>query len=105
MDSLGLDSGRKDIISMPNGTVLETHGPLRCQGTFCCIHNPSEHPLRNAPMVWIKDMNLMMRVCSHEHLHPDPDSMRYLASWLGGFDGWHPCCGDRCCGGEADNDA
>ena len=31
---------------------LRTHGPDECSGPFCVIHNPSDHPLRDAPMHW-----------------------------------------------------
>ncbi len=102
-DSLGLDSGQRDIIVMYDGPVLETHGASQCAGSNCCIHNPSEHPLRDAPMHWIRELNLMMRICPHGHPHPDPDSMQFLQLFY--FDGWHPCCSNRCCGVEDDNDA
>jgi len=96
-DSLGLDDGTKDIITLHDGMVLQTHGPRRCAGFHCCIHNPSDHPLRNAPMVWLGQLNLMMRICKHEELHPDPDSMNVVAARLLNFEGWHPCCEGNCC--------
>jgi hypothetical protein len=96
-DGLGLDSGRKDIITLHGGGVLETHGPSQCAGENCCIHAPSDHPLRDAPLCWIRELNLMMRICPHGHPHPDPDSVAFLRQYRHVSD-WHPCCGDHCCG-------
>ncbi len=102
-DELGLDSGTKDLIVLHDGTTLTTHGPARCLGPHCCIHNPSDHPLKDAPLQWMGGkLNMMFRVCEHEHLHPDPDSLDFhtalaLARMGGYYDGWHPCCDHHCC--------
>lgn len=99
---LGLDSGEKDLINLADGTVLSTHGPAHCLGDHCCIHNPSQHALRAAPMVWAQEMRLMFRRCEHDALHPDPDAMEFsnvmaLMTGSGWYDGWHPCCPQQCC--------
>ena len=93
MEELGLDSGERDVIVLHDGTVLETHGPTRCVGGFCSIHCPSVHPLNRAPLVWSRGTNLMLRVCDHGKLHPDPDSVRALSRGTVR----HDCCEERCC--------
>lgn len=64
-------------MALPNGLVLQTHGPSRCSGEHCCIHNPSDHPLREAPLNWRADRGLMERVCEHGVGHPDPDDLEH----------------------------
>lgn len=55
-----------------------------CLEHGCCIHNPSDHPLKDAPLVWrvagafdIKPSH-MERHCDHGVGHPDPDSLAFL---------------------------
>ncbi len=95
VDGLGLDSGERDLIVLHDGTVLETHGPARCRRTFCTIHHPSDHPLKEAPLVWSRRTNLMLRICDHGCEHPDPDSAAVLnrPALIR-----HECCPDHCCG-------
>lgn len=101
-DELGLDSGQRDVLVLHDGTTMQTHGPARCFGEHCCIHKPSDHPLKSAPLTWNPDMKIMFRVCEHDQIHPDPDAMDFhLAMALAGlrvfYDGWHPCCDAICC--------
>jgi hypothetical protein len=110
-DTLGLADGSMDAIGLADGSTMQTHGPGRCLGPHCCIHNPSDHPLRNAPLHWLASARLMLRRCEHEALHPDPDSLSYntFMALLGvadavPYDGWHPCCPDRCCAGPEGGD-
>lgn len=87
-DELGLGDGRRDLVALHGGALLQTHGPSQCAGEFCCIHNPSMHPLRSRPLVWRSDCRpaFMERVCEHGIGHPDPDSLahvrRVLAHYL-----------------------
>ncbi len=81
-------------------TILKTHGPSACSGEFCCIHNPSDHPLRDAPLNWRGDRGFMERICAHDIGHPDPDSLAHLQRVLGdAYEGYafgvHGC--DGCC--------
>lgn len=53
----------------------------------CCIHNPSDHPLKDAPLVWRQAWTMydmkpshMERICEHGVGHPDPDQDTYLRS-------------------------
>ena len=60
--------------------VLQVHGDDKCsnQDRPCCIHRPSDHPLRNSPMVWDGLKYVMYRKCSHDIFHPDPDHLSYV---------------------------
>jgi hypothetical protein len=90
-----------DLIFLHNGRVLETHAESSCLGEFCCIHNPSEHPLDTAPLNWRSDLRLMERICEHGVGHPDPDDLAFKREHLPadiyekyGFE-LHGC--DGCC--------
>lgn len=89
-----------DAIFLPNGTLLRTHPESACAGGHCCIHNPSDHPLRDAPLVWWSQLNFMDRVCAHDGKHPDPDALAFKAAsqtpqWLLLLLESHDC--DGCC--------
>lgn len=78
------------------GFNLKTHSRDRCVGQWCCIHNPSDHPLSGAPLNWRGDRGIMERICEHGVGHNDPDdtAARKLLG-LGDSDGVHGC--DFCC--------
>lgn len=82
-----------DFIALYSGDILETHGPSRCAGDSCCIHNPSNHPLRERPLNWRNDRGFMERICEHDIGHPDPDDiMVRLRSKTYGTHGCDGCC-------------
>lgn len=83
-----------DELSIVEGRPGRFHPNIACVGQFCCIHNPSEHHMRDWPLV-LRESTLMERTCSHGVGHPDPDSLAYFKR-LGveGF-GIHSC--DGCC--------
>lgn len=72
-----LASGRLDAIVLHNGQVLQTHGPVRCHGRACAIHNPGHH-MATWPIVWRADLGLVERLCPHGTGHPDPRSVEWL---------------------------
>ena len=76
---------------------LKTHPPEACTGTTCCIHNPSEHKMREWPLNWRSDMGVMERICEHGVGHPDPDHMHYVRGLDVGLEhqALHGC--DGCC--------
>lgn len=92
------------------GQKWKTHPRSACAGDYCCFHNPSDHPLKDAPMntrydrAWVHESGVLMllieRTCKHGHSHADPDSARWLNS-VSGDDGWgvHGGC-DGCCSGR-----
>lgn len=96
---MGKDIG--DVIGLHDGRILETHGSDQCSGDFCCIHNPSEHPLSEAPLNWRSDRGLMERICEHGVGHPDPDDLAHKRRLHGDDFAWgegiHGCCGHGCC--------
>ena len=65
-------------VRLRNGRTLTTHGPEQCLLHHCVIHNPSDHPLKNAKMDFLPDFNMIYRVCAHGIGHPDPDSLEVL---------------------------
>jgi len=80
-----------------NGVLTSVHDRSECEGRWCCIHNPSAHPMREWPQLWRGDIGLMERQCAHGVGHPDPDDPKVAES------GWrmHGC--DGCCAGSYDH--
>lgn len=80
---------------------IRTHEPDKCSGSFCVIHNPSDHHMRDWPKNFRFDRYLVLveRICPHGVGHPDPDSLAYIESTLPegrrGYEGIHGC--DGCC--------
>ena len=74
---------------------LRTHAPDQCSGEHCCIHNPSNHPLRDAPMHWRSDKHVMERICEHGIGHADPDDVAHRKRIGVKHAGVHGC--DGCC--------
>jgi len=82
-----------DIIGLHGGGILETHGPERCVGQRCCVHNPSEHHMRDWPQIWRSDWGgFMERACPHGIGHPDPDDLRVRTAPGMGVHGCDGCC-------------
>jgi hypothetical protein len=83
--------------------LANVHPAGQCAGRPCCIHNPSDHPMRLFPQSWRGDRALMERVCPHGVGHPDPDDIAYKRERFGpefaNAEGIHGC--DGCCTGNA----
>jgi hypothetical protein len=71
---------------------IHCHEELKCRGTFCTLHNRSNHPLRHMRQHWRSDRGIMERICQHGVGHPDPDELQIQN---GKDDGIHGC--DGCC--------
>jgi hypothetical protein len=71
--------------------ILNVHSKADCKGDHCCIHNPSDHHMRDWPQHWRDDRNLMERICPHGVGHPDPDDPKAKHPYhsIHGCDG---CC-------------
>lgn len=70
-DMVGLNDGK--------GTVLvNVHTIEACAGQLCCIHNPSDHHMRLWKPEWNPVFKMMMRMCAHGTIHPDPDDIAHL---------------------------
>jgi len=78
------------------GQVIKVHNKSDCKGQYCCIHNPSNHFMKDWPTHWRDDRGLMERICKHDVGHPDPDDLAHKKR-IGDPDseGVHGCCG--CC--------
>lgn len=74
---------------------LIVHSRSLCEGEYCSIHNPSNHPLRDAPLNWRADRRIMERYCPHGVGHPDPDDYQYRLRTDPDADTIHGC--DGCC--------
>lgn len=72
-----------EMIALHSGSVLtDVHDAGTCFLDHCCIHNPSDHPLRDAPLNWWGEIRHMVRVCEHGYSHPDPDDMAFKRATL-----------------------
>lgn len=75
-------------------TRARVHPLKRCEGQSCCIHNPSDHKMRDWPML-LRETALVERLCTHGIGHPDPDSAAWMNKTFGPGWGSHGC--DGCC--------
>ncbi len=79
--------------------LVNVHPPSECEGHPCCIHNPSDHHMRDWPQNWRSDRGLMERICPHGIGHPDPDHLDHIERHLGREaaegESTHGC--DGCC--------
>lgn len=79
----------------PYVVVPGFHRPEFCEHDACPIHHPSAHHMRDWPLNWRGDRQLMERICPHGVGHPDPDHMHRAERLTGEADGVHGC--DGCC--------
>ncbi len=71
-------------------TLHNVHEKGTCRGKNCCIHNPSDHCMKDFPTHWRTDRRIMERIRPHGVGHPDPDQVfEDDAEWVHGCDG---CC-------------
>ena len=78
------------------GQTVWVHDKKMCAGEHCCIHNPSDHHMKNWPTHWRDDRGLMERLCKHGIGHPDPDDLAFKKrNSLPDAKGIHGC--DGCC--------
>jgi hypothetical protein len=75
--------------------AVAIHLPDACTGSRCIIHNPSPHPLVNAPMRWGGPLG-MQRVCGHGFEHPDVDDAAHIVNKNAGINPFEHIC-DGCC--------
>lgn len=68
-----------DIYSVPGQGIVRTHGTALCRGRPCCVHDPSDHHMRDWPLTFdMERAALGVRTCPHGLTHPDPDSIAYF---------------------------
>lgn len=78
--------------------LFNVHPRTACSGEYCVIHNPSDHPLRDAPRHWRSDKRVMERICEHGIGHDDPDDYAHRKAIDSRASSIHGC--DGCCGKE-----
>jgi hypothetical protein len=67
------------------------HPPDACAADRACvIHNPTDHHMREWPLIWREDRGFFERRCAHGIGHPDPDHLEFRPE-----DSVHGC--DGCC--------
>jgi len=91
-----------DVVGLNPKQILTLHDYEKCKGRHCSVHNPSEHPLKDAPLYWRSDRRMMERICEHGIGHVDPDHLAFYALSHDSMDVWaegvHGC--DGCCTGD-----
>lgn len=70
----------------PDAQIFNVHSRAVCKHP-CTLHAPTDHHLRDLPLIWRTDRGCFERICKHGTGHPDPDDK--------GHEGIHGCCG--CC--------
>ena len=86
-------TGRESLLGDDGMRLSHVHTQEHCAGSVCTLHNPTDHHMRDWPMLWRDDRKMFERVCEHRVGHPDPDQEDYLAER--GDDMTHGC--DGCC--------
>lgn len=78
--------------------LTNVHDESLCQGRCCVIHYPSDHHMRDYPLIWNSLETQMERLCEHDFTHPDPDDLLY---WINianmPWKAEHICCPHDCC--------
>lgn len=93
-----------ETFGLGDGRTLVHHARSVCEGRGlpCCLHSPSEHRLRYAPLDWDADKRMAVRICLHGAVHPDPDDVNFKATYMDLLEVerlvLHNCCTERCCG-------
>lgn len=91
MIKVGMNPDRAYRLEHSSEILFNVHTVDSCAGTYCTIHNRSDHAMRGFRQHWREDRMIMERICPHGIGHPDPDS-----PWESGSYEWvHGCCG--CC--------
>lgn len=59
-------------------SLVGVHEPSACEGHGCWVHHPSEHHMKDWPVVWRTGKGVIERICPHGVGHPDPDDMAFI---------------------------
>ncbi len=62
------------------GQKIRVHTPEKCDGSFCSIHEPSDHHMKGWPTHWRPDRGIMERICPCSAGVPDPDDLAFRIS-------------------------
>jgi hypothetical protein len=91
-------SKRPNTWQINSRQVITIHAKAACKGHYCSMHNPSNHHMRDWPMLWRSDTGVMERLCPCGVGHPDPDDAAYNIRIGQAHKSIHGCCG--CCNPE-----
>jgi hypothetical protein len=85
----------KNIFTLPNGQILyNIHSAKECTGKYCVIHNPSNHHMKDWPLIWREDRGIFERICPCGVGHPDPDALKHEVEYEEDTSARiHGCCG------------
>jgi hypothetical protein len=85
-----------EMVKLENSDVeIWAHPNYACKGTYCTVHNRSNHSMRSFPQHWRSDRAIMERICPHGVGHPDPDEYKLIGSKYEGVHGCDGCCQDK----------
>jgi hypothetical protein len=87
-------------VETADGKHVTVHSEASCDPQYACvIHRPSNHKMKEWPLVWRHDRypTVMERLCKHAVGHPDPDGVAYNVRSFpdGHMSAVHGC--DGCC--------
>lgn len=83
------------VIEVQSVLIHDVHPKELCVGRHCVIHNPSDHHMREWPLLWRADRAMFERLCKHGVGHPDPDQLEYWEELGRESEAVHGC--DGCC--------
>jgi hypothetical protein len=91
--------GRTFRLPGNQGVLVNVHKPEACEGEGCPIHHPSDHHMKDWPLVWRGSGPFDIwagfeRQCPHGIGHLDPDTEAYMRK-VGEYVPPHGC--DGCC--------
>lgn len=83
-ESIGLGTPEPTGSIAPPGSDAPLHLPEECLPVACPFHRPSGHPLeRYRAVIDFETEGLVVRICDHGEMHPDPDALSALSSRRG----------------------
>lgn len=88
-----------DVLEDGHRVCASIHSPEACTPP-CAFHAPSDHSLRDAPIV-LRLLPMLgyqaCRICEHDNEHIDPDTARHLVARFPQFELVSPECPCGCC--------
>jgi hypothetical protein len=90
---------RRDVSMTETGQIIYYHPAEDCEDKGPCpMHSPSDHHMKTWPMHGNMSLKLPLieRICPHNAMHPDPDSLAWCLKVDPKFNCYHGAC-DGCC--------
>lgn len=88
----GVYDGKEVWSVNPRRKIKGIHPEFKCTGPTCVLHKPTNHHMREFPLVFRRDLRTFERICEHQVTHPDPDCRNAMADGV-----VHECCSMACC--------